>query len=57
LGKLSYTPKGYSQVAKIINSIYKNSNAKGIMYMLEGGYVPENIDNASQAIIKRLLEL
>jgi acetoin utilization deacetylase AcuC-like enzyme len=57
LGKLSYTPKGYSQVAKIINSIYKNSNSKGIMYMLEGGYVPENIDNASQAIIKRLLEL
>lgn len=57
LGKLSYTPKGYSQVAKIINSIYKNSNAKGVMYMLEGGYVPENIDNASQAIIKRLLEL
>lgn len=57
LGKLAYTPKGYSQVAKIINSIYKNSNAIGIMYMLEGGYVPENIDNASQAIIKRLLEL
>jgi acetoin utilization deacetylase AcuC-like enzyme len=57
LGKLSYTPEGYSQVAQIINSIYKNSNAKGIMYMLEGGYVPENIDNASQAIIKRLLEL
>ncbi len=57
LGKLSYTPKGYSKVAEIINSIYKNTNAKGIMYMLEGGYVPENIDNASQAIIKRLLEL
>ena len=57
LGKLSYTPKGYSEVAKIINSIYKNGNVKGIMYMLEGGYVPENIDNASQAIIKRLLEL
>jgi len=57
LGKLSYTSEGYSQVAQIINSIYKNSNAKGIMYMLEGGYVPENIDNASQAIIKRLLEL
>ena len=57
LGKLSYTPEGYSQVAQIINSIYKNSNAKGIMYMLEGGYVPENIDNASQAIIKKLLEL
>lgn len=57
LGKLSYTPKGYSQVAKIINSIYMKSNARGIMYMLEGGYVPENIDNASQAIIKRLLEL
>jgi len=57
LGKLSYTPEGYSQVAQIINSVFKKSNAKGIMYMLEGGYVPENIDNASQAIIKRLLEL
>jgi acetoin utilization deacetylase AcuC-like enzyme len=57
LGKLSYTSEGYSQVAQIINSIFKKSNAKGIMYMLEGGYVPENIDNASRAIIKRLLEL
>jgi acetoin utilization deacetylase AcuC-like enzyme len=57
LGKLSYTSEGYSQVAQIINSIFKKSNAKGVMYMLEGGYVPENIDNASQAIIKRLLEL
>jgi len=57
LGKLSYTSNGYKQVARLINTIYKNSNAKGIMYMLEGGYLPENIDNASQAIIKELLEL
>ena len=55
LGKLEYTDTGYGQVARIINNIANMSNSKGIMYMLEGGYIPSNIDNASQAIIKELI--
>lgn len=55
LGKLKYTSSGYSEVAYLINNIATTSNSKGIMYMLEGGYVPSNIDSASQAIIKELI--
>ena len=55
LGKLKYTSYGYGKVASLINNIAYTSNSKGIMYMLEGGYVPSNIDNASQAIIKELI--
>ena len=56
LGKLKYTSLGYGKVASLINNIAKTSNSKGVMYMLEGGYVPSNIDNASQAIIKELID-
>lgn len=56
LGKLKYTSSGYRKVASLINNIAKTSNSKGIMYMLEGGYVASNIDNASQAIIKELID-
>ena len=55
LGKLKYTSSGYGKVASLINNIAYTSNSKGIMYMLEGGYVPSNIDNASQAIINELI--
>ena len=55
LGKLKYTSSGYGKIASLINNIAHTSNSKGIMYMLEGGYVPLNIDNASQAIIKELI--
>lgn len=57
LGKLSYTETGYREVAKIINSIYKESESKGILYMLEGGYVAENIQSASVSIIEELKKL
>ena len=56
LGKLKYTSLGYGKVASLINNIAKTSNSKGVMYMLEGGYVPSNIDDASQAIIKELID-
>lgn len=57
LGRLTYTSNGYKEVAKIINSIQKQYQSKGIIYMLEGGYVPENIDEASRAIIEELFTL
>jgi len=57
LGRLAYTSRGYKEVAKMINSMQKQYQAKGIIYMLEGGYVPENIDEASRAIIEELFTL
>ena len=38
-----------------INNIQKKYNSKGVIYMLEGGYDPENIDEASRAIIEELM--
>ena len=55
LGQLKYTGEGYREVAKIINNTAKKHHSKGIMYMLEGGYVPENIEDASINIIKELV--
>ncbi len=57
LGRLAYTSRGYKEVAKMINSMQKQYQSKGIIYMLEGGYVPENIDEASRAIIEELFTL
>ena len=57
LGRLAYTSKGYKEVAKIINNIQKKYKSQGIIYMLEGGYDPENIDEASRAIIEELFTL
>jgi len=57
LGRLAYTSKGYKEAAKIINNIQKKYNSKGIIYMLEGGYDPENIDEASRVIIEELFML
>jgi len=44
-------------VAKMINSMQKQYQSKGIIYMLEGGYVPKNIEEASRAIIEELFTL
>ena len=57
LGRLAYTSRGYKEVAKMINSMQKQYQSKGIIYMLEGGYVPENIEEASRAIIEELFTL
>ena len=57
LGRLTYTSRGYKEAAKIINKIQNKYNSKGIIYMLEGGYDPENIDKASRAIIEELFTL
>lgn len=57
LGRLAYTSRGYKEVAKMINSIQKQYQSKGIIYMLEGGYVPENIEEASRAVIEELFKL
>ena len=57
LGRLAYSSRGYKEVAKMINSMQKQYHSKGIIYMLEGGYVPENIEEASRAIIEELFTL
>jgi acetoin utilization deacetylase AcuC-like enzyme len=52
LGSLEYSDAGYAQVAKELAAIAKQSAAGRMVYMLEGGYNPENIANAVNAIVE-----
>jgi acetoin utilization deacetylase AcuC-like enzyme len=55
LGGLEYSDSGYAQVAKEL-AVIANSSAKGrIVYMLEGGYNPDNITSAVNQIVETLI--
>lgn len=56
LGGLEYTDKGYKQVAAILKNIAKKYAAGRHLYILEGGYVPENISKSTQAILSIMAE-
>ena len=55
LGELSYTSNGYKKAAMILNDITKQYSNGRIIYMLEGGYTPENIKNATTSILDVLI--
>ena len=55
LGELNYTNHGYRQAAMTLNNIAKDYSNGHIIYMLEGGYTPENIKNATASIIDVLI--
>ena len=55
LGELNYTNHGYKEAAKNLNNIAKDYSNGHIIYMLEGGYTPENIKNATASIIDVLI--
>ena len=55
LGQLKYTDEGYKQVAEILQNI-SNKYAKGrTLYMLEGGYVADNISRSVTQILDVLI--
>jgi acetoin utilization deacetylase AcuC-like enzyme len=55
LGQLNYTNHGYKEAAMTLNNIAKDYSNGHIIYMLEGGYTPENIKNATASIIDILI--
>jgi acetoin utilization deacetylase AcuC-like enzyme len=56
LGGLSYTDEGYASIAKQLVKL-ANQYAQGrTVWVLEGGYVPENNANAVEAILKVLID-
>jgi len=56
LGGLEYTDQGYKQVAALLKNIAKKYAAGRHLYILEGGYVPENISRSTQAILSIMAE-
>jgi len=55
LGQLKYTDEGYKQVAEILQEI-SDEYAKGrTLYMLEGGYVTDNISRSVTQILDVLI--
>jgi acetoin utilization deacetylase AcuC-like enzyme len=55
LGRLAYSDAGYAQVAKELAAIAKRSAKGRMLYMLEGGYNPENIANSVSQIVNVLV--
>ena len=56
LGELNYTNHGYKEAAIALNNIAKDYSNGHIIYMLEGGYTPENIKKATTSIIDILIQ-
>ena len=54
LGQLNYTSSGYKKTALILKDIAEKYALGRTLYMLEGGYVPDNISNSVNEIISVL---
>lgn len=56
LGGLEYTDDGYRETAKILRDIAKRYASNRTLYVLEGGYSPQNISNSVAKILGVLTE-
>jgi acetoin utilization deacetylase AcuC-like enzyme len=56
LGGLNYTSSGYKKVAFLIKGLAKKYSSGRTIYMLEGGYVEENISNSVSEILDVLIK-
>ena len=54
LGQLNYTPNGYKHVALILKNIAEKYALGRTLYMLEGGYVANNISQSTNEILNIL---
>lgn len=54
LGRFQYSDEGYAQVAKVLTNIANHYAAGRMVYMLEGGYNPNNLANAVSKVINVL---
>jgi acetoin utilization deacetylase AcuC-like enzyme len=56
LGQLKYSDNGYENVALVLQEIANRYSSGRLLYMLEGGYVPENISKSVTRILSVLIE-
>ena len=56
LGQLNYTPNGYNHVALILKNIAEKYASGRTLYIMEGGYVADNISKSVNEIVSVLVE-
>ena len=56
LGQLKYSDNGYKHVALILQEIANRDSSGRSLYILEGGYVPENISKSVTRILSALIK-
>jgi acetoin utilization deacetylase AcuC-like enzyme len=55
LGQLKYSNDGYKKAADILLSLAKKYSMNRMMFVLEGGYEPTNIKDASESILNAMI--
>ena len=55
LGQLKYSNDGYKKAADILLSLAKKYSMNRMMFVLEGGYEPINIKDASESILNAMI--
>jgi acetoin utilization deacetylase AcuC-like enzyme len=55
LGQLKYSNDGYKKATDILLSLAKKYSENRMMYVLEGGYEPKNITEASERILSTII--
>jgi acetoin utilization deacetylase AcuC-like enzyme len=55
LGQLKYSNDGYKKATDILLSLAKKYSMNRIMFVLEGGYEPKNITEASERILSTII--
>jgi acetoin utilization deacetylase AcuC-like enzyme len=55
LGQLKYSNNGYKKATDILSTIAKKYASNRILFVLEGGYEPTNIKEASESILNAII--
>jgi acetoin utilization deacetylase AcuC-like enzyme len=55
LGQLKYSNDGYKKATDILLSLAKKYSMNRLMFVLEGGYEPTNIKDASESILNAMI--
>jgi acetoin utilization deacetylase AcuC-like enzyme len=55
LGQLEYSNNGYKKATEILSTIASKYASNRILFVLEGGYEPTNIKEASESIVNAMI--
>jgi acetoin utilization deacetylase AcuC-like enzyme len=55
LGQLKYTNNGYRKATDILSIIAEKYASNRLLFVLEGGYEPTNIKEASESILNAII--
>jgi acetoin utilization deacetylase AcuC-like enzyme len=55
LGQLKYSNNGYKEATDILSRMAKKYASNRLLFVLEGGYEPSNIKEASKSILNAII--